>query len=107
MSNFDIMNWIKELKIKKNDGVFNKDSRQWACNCRILNSDSNNGPGTHWACYVVSFYFDPFGLPPPENIPFIKRYKTLQYQKRICPLCLLLSFFIKKLQDGNSIYNIL
>ena len=24
------MNWVKELKIKTNDGVFNKDSRQWA-----------------------------------------------------------------------------
>ena len=24
MSNFDIMNWVKELKIKNVDGVFNK-----------------------------------------------------------------------------------
>ena len=24
------MNWVKELKIKKFDSVFNKDSRQWA-----------------------------------------------------------------------------
>ena len=68
MSNFDIMNGVKELKIKHFDGVFNKDSRQWAPNCGIINLDSNNGPGTHWACYVDSFYFDPFGLPPPENI---------------------------------------
>ena len=37
MSNFDIMNWVKELKIKKFDGVFNKDSRQWASNCGIIN----------------------------------------------------------------------
>ena len=82
MSNFDIMNLVKELKIKKVDSVFNKDSRQWASNCRIINLDSNNGPGTHWACYIDSFYFDPFGLPPTENILFIKRYNTLQYQKR-------------------------
>ena len=83
MSNFDIMNWVKELKIKHFDGVFNKDSRQWAYNCGIINLDSNNGPGTHWACYVdFFFYFYPFGLPPPENILFIKRYNTLQYQKR-------------------------
>ena len=70
MSNFDIMNWVKELKIKMFDGVFNKDSRQWVNNCGIINLDSNNGPGTH---YVDSFYFDPFGLPPPENILFIKQ----------------------------------
>ena len=82
MTNFDIMNWVKELKIKNFDGVFNKGSRQWASNCGIINLDSNNGPGTHWACYVDSFYFDPFGLPPPENILFIKRYNTLQYQKK-------------------------
>ena len=82
MSNFDIMNWVKELKIKNVDGVFNTDSRQWASNCGIINLDSNNGPGTHWACYVDSFHFDPFGLPPPENILFIKRYNILQYQKR-------------------------
>ena len=87
MSNFDIMNWVKELKIKNFDGVFNKDSRQWASNCGIINLDSNNGPGTHWVCYVDSFYFDPFGLPPPENILFIRRYNTLQYQKKISVLC--------------------
>ena len=109
MSNFDIMNWVKELKIKKFDGVFNKDSRQWACNCGIIKLESNNGPGTHSACYVGSFYFDPFGLPPPENILLIKRYNTLQYQKKkISVLCgYFCLFFIKKFQDGNSIYNIL
>ena len=75
----------------------------------MINLDSNNRPATHWACYVDSFYFDPFGLPPPENILFIKRYNTLQYQKKdVCSLWLLLSFFfITKFQDGNSIYNIL
>ena len=62
------MNWVKILKIKTFDGVFNEDSRQWAPYCGIINLDSNNGPGTHWVCYVDSFYFDPFGLPPPENI---------------------------------------
>ena len=66
------MNWVKGLKIKKNYSVFNKDSRHWASNCRMINLDSNNGPGTHWACYVDSFYFDPLELPPPENILFIK-----------------------------------
>ena len=84
MSKFDIMNWVKELKIKNCDGV---DSRQWASNCGIINLDSNNGPGTHWVCYVDSFYFDPFGLPPPENILFIKRYNTSQFQKKISVLC--------------------
>ena len=81
------MNWVKELKIKNFDGVFYKDSCQDNNYCGIINLDSNNGPGTHWACYVDSFYFDPFGLPPPENILFIKRYNTSQYQKKISVLC--------------------
>ena len=73
-----------------------------------MNLESNNGPGTHWVCYVDYFYFDPFGLPPPENILFIKRYNASQYQKKISVLCgYFCLFFIKKFQDGNSIYNIL
>ena len=76
------MNRVKEIKRTKFDGVFYKYSRQWASNCGIINLDNNNGPGTHLACYVDSFYFDPFGLPPPENIIFIKRYNTLKYQKK-------------------------
>ena len=70
--------------------------------CGIINLDSNNGPGTHWVCYVDSFNFDPFGLPPPENILFIKRYNTSQYQKKISVLCgYFCLFFIKKFQDSN------
>ena len=82
MLNFDIMNWAKELKIKFFDGVFNKDSRQWAFNCGIINLDNNNGPGTHWACYVDSFYFDPFGLPPPEKIFFLSNATILYNTKK-------------------------
>ena len=113
MSNFDIINRVKELKIKHFDGVFNKDRRQWASNCGIINLDSNNGPGTHWACYVDSFYFDPFGLSPLENILFIKRYNTLQYQKKISVLCgYFCPFFSLKnskmvIQFTNILYKIL
>ena len=94
------MNWVKELKIKKKLMVF--------LSRRIINLDSNNGPGTHWVCYVDSFNFDPFGLPPPENILFIKRYNTSQYKKKISILCgYFCLLLIKKFQDGNSICNIL
>ena len=66
MSNFDIMNWVKELKIKNFDGVFNKDSCQWAPNCGIINLDSNNGPGTHWVCYVDFFILFPLDYHHPK-----------------------------------------
>ena len=45
MSNFDIMNWVKELKSKNCVGVFNKDSHQWASNCGIINLDRITGQG--------------------------------------------------------------
>ena len=57
MSNFDYLNWVKELKIKKFDGVFNKDSCQWASYCGIINLDSNNGPGTPWHVMLILFFF--------------------------------------------------
>ena len=79
------------------------DRRQLAYTCGIINLDSSNGPGTHWVSYVDSFHFDPFGLPPPKSIIFIKRYNTSQYQKKkkkkkkkISVLCdYLCLFFIK------------
>ena len=86
------MNSVKELKIKHFDG----DSSQWASNCGIINVDSNNRPGTHWVCYVDSFYFYPFGLPPPENILFIERYNTSQYQKTISVLVVTFVFLSLK-----------
>ena len=101
---FDIMNWVKELKIKNFDGVFNKDSRQWASKCGIINLDSNNGSGTHWVCYVDYFYFDPFGLPPPKNILFIKRYNTSQYQKKkISVLCGYFCLFFFSLKNSKMV----
>ena len=98
------MKWVKELKIKYVDGVL---IRTAANNCRIINLDSNNGPGTHWVCYVDSFYSDPFGLPSPK-IFFLSNDTILHnIKKYIRSLWLLLYFFIKKFQDGNSVYNIL
>ena len=108
----------KRTKDKTIDSVFNKDNRRDINNFGIINLDSNNGPGTHWSCYVDSFYFDPYGIPPPENIPFSKRYNTLQLKKRYLFFVVTFVFFffflssfffftLKKIQDGNSIYNIL
>ena len=39
--------------------------------CGILNHD-DDGPGTHWTCWYKSrgskAYFDPYGLPPPDEM---------------------------------------
>ena len=89
MSNFDIMNWVKELKIQNFDGVFNKDSRQWAPNCGIINLDMNNGLGTHWVYYVDSFFLIPLDYQHPKI--FFLSNDTILHN----------TFFIKTFQDGN------
>ena len=101
INNLDINLWVNELRLKHFDGVFNKANVNNKI-CRIINLDDPHGPGIHWTCYINSMYFDSFGLPPPENLNFIKRYNILQYQDPKSVLCgnYCLSFF-KKYQERN------
>lgn len=103
------MNWVTELRIKNFDGVFSKDThRNVRPHCGIINLDNSVGRGTHWVCYIESNYFDPFGLPPPNDLHFIKQYNTLQYQEKKSVLCgYFCLYFIKKFQEGYSFYDIL
>ena len=58
--------------------------------------------------YINDMYFDPFGLPPPENFCFIKRFNNLQCQDPKSVLCgYYCLFFNKKYQEGYSFYDIL
>ena len=77
--------------------------------CFILNLDDNNGKGTHWCCIISGLYFDSFGLSPPnEVINRVKRYNNIQYQEKTSVLCgYFCLFFIKKIQEGFSYYDIL
>ena len=74
MSNFDLFDWIKNLKIKYFRDIFSRDvlPKKIGKECGIINLDDNQGPGTHWVCYrnLDSFveYFDPFGLIMPHEI---------------------------------------
>ena len=82
------------------DGVFDKNNVRNE-NCGIINLDDSNGPGKHWTCYINDMYFDPFGLPPPENLCFIKRFNNLQYQSPKSVFCVYYWLFcIKKYQEG-------
>ena len=56
-------------------------------NCGIVNLHPIKG--THWVCFINNFYFDSYGIYPPQNIlNFIKSkfgkciYSTYQIQKR-------------------------
>ena len=63
--------------------------------CGIVNLDSIENQGTHWVCYYKnndeSFYFDSFGLDPPnELVNYIKVpiiMNTFQIQKFNTSIC--------------------
>lgn len=100
MTNFDIIELCKILKIKNFKGVYMRNELNgkgaegaspvgpaWSL---ILNLDDSNGNGTHWTCLFVkgksSYYFDSFGLPPPKEVinycPNNNRYyNTFKIQK--------------------------
>ena len=73
LSNFDLINWIKKLKIKHFRGIFSRDTLPNKINepeVGIINLDTKIGPGTHWICYrnvdkQICEYFDSFGLIMP------------------------------------------
>ena len=75
MSNFDLLNWVKKLRIKHFRGVYSKDSlpdRIKRNECGIINLDSKIGHGTHWVAYrnvdSTCEYFDSFGLIMPNEV---------------------------------------
>lgn len=78
LSNYDILNLVRKLKIPHFDGVFMRDtlakkSKPTTRECWILNHGSSKTDGTHWTALAknskTAFYFDSFGkLPPPFEI---------------------------------------
>ena len=69
------------------------------------------GPGTHLVCYSNNYYFDPFGMPPHLEVrKYIKdiKYNDIQYQDIRSVLCgYYCLYFLKRLNDGYKIYDIL
>ena len=114
ISNYDIIEWVKYLKIKNFKGVFSRDNLKGIIKkpeCGIINLDDKIDLGTHWVCYYNNYYFDPFGMTPPtEVIKYIIgiQYNNIQYQDTKSVLygyyCL---YFLKRLNDGIKIYDLL
>ena len=102
LSNIQLINAAKILKIKNFKGVFVRDQlpekQSRNAKCDILNLDSSFGPGTHWTAWYRSgsrsgcrsgsrsgtksdsksgekLYFDSYGLRPQTNLSNI--YKDL------------------------------
>ena len=93
LSNFDLIEASKDLKIKCFRGVYLLDTMPGKPNnkeCGIVNLDKNGGPGTHWVAWYKNgnnkIYFDSYGIQPSkEIIKYLGKgieYNTDQLQPR-------------------------
>jgi hypothetical protein len=126
LSNFEIINKCKELKIKNFTGVFMRDELKGKSSkneCLILNHDDSSNAGTHWTCLFikkargliggVAFYFDSFGLDPPlEVIDYCKglerycsTFKIQEYDEVICGHYSV--YMLYRLSNGDSFFDVL
>ena len=119
LSNFELEDAVKKLKIPYFRGVFFLDTLPRKPNkkeCGIDNFDKSGGSGTHWVAWYkngkTKIYFDSYGVQPPlEVINYLGRpihYNTDQLQPAgevFCGhLCL---YVLKELSAGNEFQNIL
>lgn len=131
LSNIDIIDKCKELKIKNFKGVFMRDElkgKPLENECLILNHDLSCNEGTHWTCLFVknsclanvdggnngvAFYFDSFGLDPPLEIldycKGLERYcSTSKIQKPDEVICGHYCIFVLySLSNGVSFFDVL
>ena len=77
LTNFELLDAVKKLKIKKLRGIFMRNElprRPLDRESGILNLDGVSGRGTHWVCWYKNksegenFYFDSFGVQPPNEL---------------------------------------
>ena len=76
LSNFQIIDKCKELKIKNFKGVFMRDEirNEIATDneCMVINTDHSDNEGTHWTCLFIkngtSYYFDSYGFEPTLEV---------------------------------------
>ena len=75
LSNFDLIDASKDLKIKCFRGVYLLDTMPGKPNnreCGIVNLDKSGGSGTHWVAWYKNgknkIYFDSYGVQPPREV---------------------------------------
>ena len=68
LSNFELINYAKQLDIPNFRGVFMRDElpkRPWLNECGIVNFNNSMEPGSHWVAYYKNkrqrIYFDSYG----------------------------------------------
>ena len=122
LSNYDLLNWVKQLGIKHFRGVYSRDALPTKIRreCGIINLDSQIRSGTHWVAYrnIDDFaceYFDSFGLSMPT---YVQKYlstsgKTVlisgdEIQDRDSVLCgYWCLYFLLERQKGVSMLDVI
>ena len=119
LSNFELEDAVKRLKIPSFKGVFLLDTLPKKPNkkeCGIVNFDESGGPGTHWVAWYkngkTKIYFDSYGVRSPlEVIRYLGKqihYNTDQVQpvgQVFCGhLCL---YILKELSVGHEFQKVL
>ena len=119
LSNFELEDAVKRLKIKCFRGVFLLDTLPNKPNkkeCGIVNFDKSGGPGTHWVAWYkngkTKIYFDSYGVQPPTGvIQYLGKlicYNTDQVQPRGQVFCGHLCLYVlKELSMGYEFQSIL
>ena len=114
LSNFQILEVVKDLKIPNFRGVFLRDelpSKPKKKECGILNL-ADDPPGTHWVAWFKNqenkIYFDSFGIQPPlEIIDYLRDnvyYSTDKIQPNTSVLCGHLCLYVlKELSKGTPL----
>ena len=119
LSNFQIIEKCKELKIKNFKGVFMRDelntNQKTTNECMVINTDHSSNSGTHWTCLFKkngeSFYFDPYGFPPPlevisycEEPRYFSSFPIQKMNEIICGhYCI---YVLHRLNTGDDFYDI-
>jgi hypothetical protein len=114
LSNFDLEDAAKKIKIPGFRGVFVRDglpARARKQECGILNLDNSSGNGTHWVAWAkqggTKYYFDSYGIQPPNELINYCKNPILYNSERIQPdgqvfcghLCL---YVLKQLSLGKQ-----
>jgi len=68
LSNIDLENILKKFNINNVKIMSKNDKYDNKYNKYIINMDNNDNKGTHWVGLIDNFYFDSYGLKPPNNI---------------------------------------
>ena len=119
LSNFQLLDAEKKLKIKNFRGVFVRDElpkKPRKVECGILNLCDSQGSGTHWTAWIKNgnkkLYFDSYGLAPPVELVEYLKDPVYYNSERVQPdgavicghLCL---YVLKKLSDGCNFQDVI